>query len=395
MANQPVYVIRGHASPVHALRFYRSNSRLISADADGWLVLWDVAIRRPVAVWKPHDGPVLAVADWDNSNVMITHGRDHRIRVWQVRLEDEEALDRQLPALAASTSLSTSQPHKQPPLLYELAVNAMNFCAFAICHDGSDIEENLDQGSLKPLLLAVPSSRDTNTIDIYQLPSQSRRHVAIGQNLGFQTGMPMALKLFYINSSLTLIVGYESGHVVVFTLASSSNKWVQIYSSKPHSQPILSLDYSIHSPSPSLLFYSSSADSIIAKHQVSVEAILSDTELTSPSPQSVNTHHAGQQGLVLRSDGKILATAGWDSRVRIYSVKSMKELAVLKWHKEGCYTIAFAEVSDRADEPTGYQITQLNDDILTVEKQREEKTCRSHILAAGSKDGRISLWEVF
>ncbi|KAK6539755.1 ASTRA complex subunit [Orbilia ellipsospora] len=390
MANQPVYVIRGHTSPVHALHFYRSNSRLISADADGWLVLWDVTIRRPIAAWKAHDGPVLAVADWDNSNIIITHGRDHKIRVWEVQPETEEGLDKRLPALTSSSSAS-----KQPPLLHELDVNALNFCAFAICHDGADGGEDPGKVNLKPLLLAVPSSRDTDTIDVYHLPSRSRKHVAIGQNLGFKTGMPMALKLFYTNSSLNLIAGYESGHAVVFTLNPSTNKWDQIYSSKPHTQPVLSLDYSIGSDSLKVLFYSSSADSIIAKHQVSIETSLSNTELPHSSPQSLNTRHAGQQGLVLRSDSKIFATAGWDSRIRVYSVKNMKELAVLKWHKEGCYTIAFAKILDQAGEPTGHQIAQVNDDILTVEQQREKKVRNSHILAAGSKDGRVSLWEVF
>ncbi|EPS43525.1 hypothetical protein H072_2494, partial [Dactylellina haptotyla CBS 200.50] len=67
---QPVYVIRGHASPVHALHFYRSNSRLISADAEGWLVLWNVPIRRPVAVWKAHQGPILAVTTWDDQSII-------------------------------------------------------------------------------------------------------------------------------------------------------------------------------------------------------------------------------------------------------------------------------------------------------------------------------------
>ena len=50
----------------------------------------------------------------------------------------------------------------------------------------------------------------------------------------------------------------------------------------------------------------------------------------------------------MRSDGNIFATAGWDSRVRIYSTKTMKEVACLKWHKKGVYATVFAEILDHS-----------------------------------------------
>lgn len=57
----PTYVLRGHASPIHSLNFYGSNSRLISGDAVGWVVVWDVTSKRAVATWKAHEGSILAV----------------------------------------------------------------------------------------------------------------------------------------------------------------------------------------------------------------------------------------------------------------------------------------------------------------------------------------------
>ncbi|KAK6495444.1 ASTRA complex subunit [Arthrobotrys musiformis] len=383
----PIYVIRGHPSPVHALHFYRSNSRLVSADAEGWVVLWDLPTRRPVAVWRAHDSAVLGVADWEDSNI-ITHGRDNKIYVWQVRPEDEPSLDTRLPAT------SSSEHHRPPWLLHSLDVNALNFCSFAMCPGFS---ENSGDSHI---LLAVPSSKDPNTIDIYHLPSQTRLHTAVGHHMNFKTGMPMALRLFKINSHLTLLAGYESGHAIVFTLDPESNIWHTAYSSKPHSQPVLSLDCHPHSePSTApLTFYTSSADSIIAKHEVGSNN--DSTTPEDPPSQIINTRHAGQQGLSLRSDGRIFATAGWDSRVRVYTAKNMKEVAVLKWHREGCYSVAFAKLFDRRDEPRagngeGSQVAQTNDTITTVSQQREERARQAHMLAAGSKDGRISLWEIF
>jgi WD40 repeat protein len=118
-----------------------------------------------------------------------------------------------------------------------------------------------------------------------------------------------------------------------------------------------------------------------------------------------STKHAGQQSLSVRSDGRILATGGWDSRVRIYSTKTLKEVAVLKWHKEGVYAVAFGKILDVADLEHGVQDAQSQDGIGDVtrretglgklQRQREEKMQVKHWIAAGAKDGKISLWEVF
>ncbi|KAF3189479.1 ASTRA complex subunit [Orbilia oligospora] len=367
----PVYVIRGHPSPVHSLHFYRSNSRLVSADAEGWVVLWDIPIRRPVAVWRAHDSAVLGVADWDDSNI-ITHGRDNKLYVWQVRSEDEPSLDTRLPVT------SSSEHHRPPWLLHALDVNALNFCSFAMC-------PSLNSASSSQILLAVPSSKDPNAIDIYHLPSQTRVHAAVGQHLDFKTGMPMALRLSNINSKLILLAGYESGHAVAFTLDPESNIWHTVYSSKPHSQPVLSLDY--HPP---LTFFTSSADSIIAKHEIHSDTGSKNSDPEDPPSHIINTHHAGQQSLSLRSDGRLFATAGWDSRIRVYTTRNMKEVAVLKWHREGCYAVTFAKIFNESKEAV-----QINDTILTVSQQRENRNRQAHMLAAGSKDGRVSLWEIF
>jgi hypothetical protein len=57
----PVYILRGHGASIHALHIYNQNLRLISGDANGWIVIWDLVTKRPVAVWKAHAGAVLEV----------------------------------------------------------------------------------------------------------------------------------------------------------------------------------------------------------------------------------------------------------------------------------------------------------------------------------------------
>jgi hypothetical protein len=69
---QPVYILRGHSAPIHAVVFFRSNTRLITADSEGWVVLWDVSTRRPVAVWKAHDASVLGAAPWGEDRIITS-----------------------------------------------------------------------------------------------------------------------------------------------------------------------------------------------------------------------------------------------------------------------------------------------------------------------------------
>ena len=144
-------------------------------------------------------------------------------------------------------------------------------------------------------------------------------------------------------------------------------------------------------------YITSSADAMIAKHPFPLEQGIWNAEL---KPIKIcQTKHSGQQGLRIRSDGKIFATAGWDARVRVYSAKTMKELAVLKWHKTGCYATAFAqtEISVQEPETTNDEIgdTTLTKQNHSVQQRRDEKAQTTHWLVAGSKDGKISLWDIY
>ena len=153
-------------------------------------------------------------------------------------------------------------------------------------------------------------------------------------------------------------------------------------------------------------FITSAADANIAKHPLPSDRSIFKTVFKPIKVSS--TKHSGQQGLSYRSDGKIFATAGWDSAMRIYSGKTMKEVAVLKWHKEGCYATAFAAVetparcSNEEDSPTnGHKKGNLTEIIASgslvssVQERRDETARTTHWLAAGSKDGKVSLWDIY
>ncbi|KAK4172017.1 WD40-repeat-containing domain protein [Triangularia setosa] len=403
---QPKTILRGHKTPVQVAAFVRNNERLLTSDSDGFVVAWDLTIMRPRAVWQAHTASILGIAGWGNERI-ITHGRDNRLVVWKLTAEDERVLSTTLPLDPAPES------HPKPWMLHVLEISTMNFCSFSYCPASP---ENSPGTTADEILLAVPNTLSSESIDIFHLPSRIRKHTvgfpaSMLPNPGKQNGMAMSLSLFHhpVTRHLTLIAGYERGLAAVYQLNPNTSSWTIPYHSNPHTQPILSLDVS---PDKSF-FLSSGADAVIAKHPVP------------PSPSSpvadgpikiVNTRHSGQQSLRIRSDNLVFATSGWDSMVRVYSVKTMKELAVLKWHQLGCYAVAFATInppsttnpSQQNTKPDGGTVVpeESNDSKemmpavpklveMTVKEKRTRHAKTAHWLAVGSKDGRVSLWDVY
>ena len=92
-----------------------------------------------------------------------SHGRDHKLLVWQLSLQDETAMDKMLPIDAALTA------SKQPWLLHALTVNTLNFCAFAMCRDGmpqmtSSVKALNGKDAAYPILIAVPNTVDSGGV---------------------------------------------------------------------------------------------------------------------------------------------------------------------------------------------------------------------------------------
>lgn len=256
-------------------------------------------------------------------------------------------------------------------------------CDVRVGDDGQN-SSHLNEAPIPSILIAVPGLQDGN-INVTSLPSEERI-ATLPSPKHTKTGMVMALGLLYIRDSIHVLAGYESGHACIWR-QSKTSKWEAIYLCQAHTQPILSLDVS----SALREFYTSSADALIATHPLDTSGGL---EMT-----AVQTKHAGQQSLTIRSDNKILATAGWDGRVRVYSTKIKKELAVLKWHKEGCYALAFADVDvsegDTSTNTYDKSESSLMKRELTVQQRRTSKAQSTHWLAAGSKDGKVSLWDIY
>ncbi|KAI5195265.1 WD40 repeat-like protein [Aureobasidium subglaciale] len=376
---QPVYVLRGHNAQIHSVCFVRHNTRLLTGDAEGWLVLWNLATKRPVAVWRAHSAAVLALSTWPDDR-LITHGRDGKLRVWQLRHSDESTFSVVLPIEDPVT------PRHEPWLLHTISVNTLNFCAFSACKASpSEAAQLFPEANDTALLVAVPGDREGD-IDVYSLPSKLKLTTVCAPKT-VKLGMAMCVKIMIHTSQLVLIAGYESGNCCAWRF--DQGKWTLLSTTKSHSQPILSLDVAKSLDR----YYTSAADATIASYSL--------TDLTACQPvKAMETKHSGQQALHVRSDDRIFATAGWDGCVRVYSAKTMRELAVLKWHKQGCYALAFADLfPEHAQTPVDDRVDadqeQASAALQTVGERRKTKAQTTHWIAAGSKDGKVSLWDIY
>lgn len=116
----------------------------------------------------------------------------------------------------------------------------------------------------------------------------------------------------------------------------------------------------------------SNKSSCVAEHVVPVKVFNGSNATIFPSipfqlRECVALVNPGVSQLSLRDDGKLLASAGWDHRVRVFGWKRLRPLAVLQYHTDMVLSVAFSDHQDH----------------------------RQRLLAAGSKDQRISLWSIY
>lgn len=66
----PKFILRGHKAAIHAATFIRQNERLVTGDSEGFVVLWDLTIMRPKAVWRAHESAILGIRGWGNDKII-------------------------------------------------------------------------------------------------------------------------------------------------------------------------------------------------------------------------------------------------------------------------------------------------------------------------------------
>ncbi|KAH7107519.1 WD-40 repeat-containing protein [Auriculariales sp. MPI-PUGE-AT-0066] len=361
----PIHILRNHSAQISALSFSDDNERLYSADTAGRVTILSTRSLRPIASWPAHTDSVLTVRELRHT--VITHGRDNKLRVWQLPTADAAVGDSATnPALPIPVEISAHD------------VNALNFCAFSLLRAQDDSTKDL---------IALPNLVDSNNADIWDLNTFERLHGAIGKPDGAtatdysennprgETGILMSLHLFRDPQSLNLLAGYESGNVILWrnttqgSFTAHGRGWVVHLKWKLHVESVMGMAVS----SDNSFALTISADPLIGFYPLGTDG---------PEARTFAIKQAGNAAIAIRPDDRVCAVGGWDGKIRLYSTKSFKPLGTLAYHREGCFGLAFARRLQ-----SGAGIDESEEDLTL-----DELVGRAHWLAAGSKDTRVSVW---
>lgn len=159
-------------------------------------------------------------------------------------------------------------------------------------------------------------------------------------------GMVMHVKLCSKQNTLFAVAGYEDGSVYVWNVFTS-----RCHGKRIHTDPVMCL--TVDCVGEKIL--TGSAD-----NKLVVSKINSDVQFEEHVTDETKT--SGYSSCDVRNDGRIVACGGWDGKIRIFGWKKLKRLAILKYHSESVNCLHFGA---------------------------------NRLLAAGSKDGKITLWDVY
>lgn len=177
--------------------------------------------------------------------------------------------------------------------------------------------------SRDPRIIQIWDSQDRNvvrTIDTSQQPKK--------------IGMCMALKMVQGPASPMLLAGHEDGGLYLWDIRNNS---IIAEMATDWKEPMLCFD-----------LISDNTQGICGGASESLVKLDMDL-IGHPAitlTQSIPVSQRGSNAVHIRKDKKIFASAGWDHRVRVFSWKTGKPLAILKYHTLGVSSLAFSDVDN-------------------------------------------------
>lgn len=266
--------------------------------------------------WDGHPGSSIHWLYSDSSDVLWSLGRSDSVKAWNIH--------------SSPVTLAT----------YPL-IDYIGFSSSHIIQINSNIK-----------LLALPGPSQEG-VTVWDTDKNIKVGTFIPPNVRTY-GTVMHPRWIKTKDVISLGVMYESGHLVLWDWANSK---------------IASQCQITENPMCFTLDESSQTGIIgTASEKIYIFTIQSDLSISITKEFSIT--NAGISSCVLRPDGKLFVTGGWDSRIRVFSSKKCKPLAVLMYHKKTVECVAYSK--DGIEEVGG-----------------------GYLLAAGSSDKSVSLWNIF
>ncbi|SPC66826.1 uncharacterized protein UHOD_02347 [Ustilago sp. UG-2017b] len=350
---KPYWIIRHHGStPIRSLSSHPTLNMLAAGDDCGQVSLLDLTSFRPRFKWKAHSDSILTVLVLSKTSV-LTHARDNTLKLWKLPSSSSPWL---------GTGVGRVE-ERQPECVRMIAVNGLNF----------------SKCSYREGLVALPNTLDAAYIDILDLNTGIRTHEAIGKADISRSASRLPIVMSLHLTSNAVIAGYEDGWVKNWSLSG-----ILLWQQRCHSEPLTSLDISEHHS----FGISVAADDRLVRFSLHCQH-------DKHTPDMARTNTAGHASIVIAPNGKTCALAAWNGSIRVYSVenKQIEQLFSLQYHSDTVECLAFAYVTTSQDDED--EDEEDEEDEEKDERKSGQVTAKNTelILAAGGRDGKISLWK--
>ncbi|KAM7416132.1 hypothetical protein PAMA_018280 [Pampus argenteus] len=317
-APSPIYTLRGAGGPLNTLYFrcHRGDTPfLFSGSGKGTIHMWNLNNRRTEKTVEGHSGSsVIWVSTLQSTDTLISQGRDMQVYLWDLSEGRSEVVD-------------------------SVWTGSVGFCQCSLL-----------ETSHGTCLLAF-AGQQTEEIKVIELPSKAPVCTLMPDA---KLGMVMCIKLWQPDSGPgpLLLAGYEDGSLLLWDVTQRS----KLSQTKAHPEPVMCMT-----------FDTERLRGISGSSEKKLSSWMLDEQNNLQLQDCVTLVNPGVSQLCIRGDGKLLASAGWDHRVRVFGWKKLRPLAVLQYHTDMVLSVAFSDHKDP----------------------------RQRLLAAGSKDQRISLWSIY
>ncbi|XP_053181748.1 guanine nucleotide-binding protein subunit beta-like protein 1 [Scomber japonicus] len=316
-APSPIYTLRGAGGPLNTLHFSchgGDTPLLFSGSGKGAIHMWNLNNRRAEKILEGHSGSSVIWLSTQSTDTLISQGRDMQVKLWDLSEGRRDVVD-------------------------SVWTGSVGFCQCSLL-----------ETSPGTCLLAF-AGQETEEIKIVELPSKTPVCSLVPDA---KLGMVMCIKLWQPDSGPgpLLLAGYEDGSLLLWDVTQRS----KLSQAKAHPEPVMCMTFD-----PKRL------RGISGSSEKKLSSWMLDEQNNLQLQDCVTLVNPGVSQLCIRDDGKLLASAGWDHRVRVFGWKKLRPLAVLQYHTDMVLSVAFSDHKDP----------------------------RQRLLAAGSKDQRISLWSIY
>lgn len=310
----PVYCLKTKdLSAFHSLCFHTSE-RLYSGNVHGKVQLWDLSTNRSTYQLAVGRSPIIGLAHTEDA--LITQEKEGAVKLWKL----------------------TNSAYV---LRHNSATDHVGFCRFVLYND----TVIMPRGEANIVVLCGQTFAERQLLN----PTTVEPKLP-------PLGTVMCLLPVEIKDKAYLLAAYEAGVLVLWDLDSA--KPVSHLQVSPD-ECLMSMDYDAYN---NRGVCGGASDKIFV---FSLDRPTMELRLTS----EICIKNAGVSRLKIRKDLKIMVSAGRDGRMRVFSWKSLRVLAVLTEHRGELLDVIFSDE----------KVTMWN----TV------------IMAAAGTDGKISLWSLY